>query len=99
MTGPHEDCERWRNGRVHGGEPFSSLASAGLRLSTARLLGRPTQSPYYYMKDTVRGSKESEPIGIVISRGSQTEQSPAICAYVWGAAPELKPVPKDNKAA
>lgn len=29
-----------------------------------------------------------EPIGIVISRGSQPEQQPVFFAYVWGPAPE-----------
>lgn len=29
-----------------------------------------------------------EPIGIVISRGSQPEKQPVLFAYVWAAAPE-----------
>ena len=87
-----------RNGRVHGGEPFSSPASAGL-CALADVFRSSTPSPYYYMKDTTRERTGGEPIGIVISRGSETEQLPVICAFVWGAAPETTPVRKDTKAA
>ena len=38
-------------------------------------------------------------MGIVISRGSRSEQAPAILAFVWGPAPAAAPVPKDTKAA
>ena len=87
-----------RNGRVHSGDPFSSLASAGLR-SLAEVFGSFTSSPYYYMKDMTRERTGGEPIGIVISRGSEPEQLPVICAFVWGAAPETAPARKDTKAA
>ena len=30
----------------------------------------------------------TEPVGIVISRGSREEPTPAVFAYVWGPAPE-----------
>jgi hypothetical protein len=32
---------------------------------------------------------EQEPIGIVISRGSRSEQAPMVSEYVWGPAPEI----------
>ena len=83
---------------MHSGEPFSSLASAGLR-ALAGVFGSSTSSHYYYMKDKTRERTGSEPVGIVISRGSETEQLPVICAFVWGAAPETAPVRKDTKAA
>ena len=41
-------------------------------------------------------SEETEPVGIVISRGNRDEPTPAVFAYVWGPAPEgeaeLEPV-------
>lgn len=51
------------------------------------------------MKATKEKQRPSEPVGIVISRGSRAEPAPIFCAFVWGAAPELAPVPKDTKAA
>ncbi len=33
-------------------------------------------------------SEETEPVGIVISRGNRDEPTPAVFAYVWGPAPE-----------
>ena len=42
---------------------------------------------------------EKEPVGIVISRGVRAEPAPLIQAFVWGAAPDLTPVPQDTKAA
>jgi hypothetical protein len=33
--------------------------------------------------------EESEPVGIVISRGSREEPTPAFFAYIWGPAPEV----------
>lgn len=30
----------------------------------------------------------AEPIGIVISRGSHTEEAPRFAAYVWGPVPD-----------
>ena len=30
-----------------------------------------------------------EPVGIVISRGSRTEETPRLSAYVWGPVPEV----------
>jgi hypothetical protein len=51
------------------------------------------------MKDTPPPSQDREPVGIIISSGEQTEHAPAILAFVWGAAPESKPLPKGTKAA
>jgi hypothetical protein len=52
-----------------------------------------------YMKATNKDLSQNEPVGIVISRGSRAEPAPIFHAFVWGAAPELTPVPKDTKAA
>jgi hypothetical protein len=84
-----------RNGRV---QRRTVLVA---RLGWLRVLRLPKpQSRFYNMKkEHTKGSPESEPIGIVISRGARTEPAPAIFAFVWGAAPERKPVPKDTKAA
>jgi hypothetical protein len=51
------------------------------------------------MKAQTDKQRPSEPVGIVISQGSRAEPAPIFCAFVWGAAPELTPVPKDTKAA
>ena len=80
---------------MHSGEPFSSLAPA-------RLV--PTESsadsqPILYMKATQEDLRDTEPVGIVISRGTRVEPAPIFQAFVWAAAPELTPVPKDTKAA
>ena len=40
------------------------------------------------MKRARRGSQSQEPMGIVISRGSRDEATPAFWAYVYGPAPE-----------
>ena len=40
------------------------------------------------MTDNCRDSAETEPVGIVISRGSRGEAPPKFLAYVWGPAPE-----------
>lgn len=34
--------------------------------------------------------QESEPVGIVISRGSREEPTPTCFAYIWGQAPEVE---------
>ena len=52
-----------------------------------------------YMKPTSEELRETEPVGIVISRGTRAEPAPVIQAFVWGPAPELTPVPQDTKAA
>jgi hypothetical protein len=36
----------------------------------------------------IRRGAETEPVGIVISRGSRAEAAPKFLAYVWGPAPE-----------
>lgn len=54
---------------------------------------------YLYMKSTPEDPRASEPVGIVISRGSRAEPAPIFHAFVWASAPELTPVPKDTKAA
>jgi hypothetical protein len=41
--------------------------------------------PYKTSQDEV-----TEPVGIVISRGNRDEPTPAVFAYVWGAAPEVE---------
>lgn len=51
------------------------------------------------MKAITEDLRSSEPVGIVISRGSKAEPAPIFHAFVWGAAPELTPVPRDTKAA
>ncbi len=40
------------------------------------------------MKATHKTSKETEPVGIVISQGWPDEQPTVFSAYVWGPAPE-----------
>jgi hypothetical protein len=52
-----------------------------------------------YMKPTSEELRETEPVGIVISRGTRAEPAPLIQAFVWGLAPELTPIPRDTKAA
>jgi len=43
------------------------------------------------MTDVREHRVDEEPIGIVISRGSETEQLPVICAYVWSQVGETTP--------
>ena len=40
------------------------------------------------MRKAAEFKEESEPVGIVISRGSREEPTPAFFAYIWGPAPE-----------
>jgi hypothetical protein len=40
------------------------------------------------LKQQTRQDELEEPIGIVISRGSRTEDAPRFSAYVWGPVPE-----------
>ncbi len=40
------------------------------------------------MADERPDTADSEPVGIVISRGSRREAAPKFSAYVWGPAPE-----------
>ena len=42
------------------------------------------------MPKTAETKEESEPVGIVISRGSREEPTPAFFAYIWGPAPEAE---------
>ena len=42
------------------------------------------------MKGKPNHTPDQEPIGIVISRGSRSEQAPTVFAYVWGPAPEIE---------
>lgn len=56
-------------------------------------------APVLYMKAITEDPRTTEPVGIVISRGSKAEPAPIFLAFVWGAAPELSPVPRDTKAA
>jgi hypothetical protein len=43
------------------------------------------------MKESASTTREQEPVGIVISRGSRAEPAPRVSAYVWGPAPESEP--------
>src|SRR5215469_15610215 len=56
-------------------------------------------APVLYMKAITEDLRTTEPVGIVISRGSKDEPAPIFHAFVWGAAPELTPIPRDTKAA
>ena len=58
-----------------------------------------TSGSLLYMKATNQDLNQTEPVGIVISRGTRAEPAPIFHAFVWGAAPELAPIPKDTKAA
>ena len=40
------------------------------------------------MRKAAESKEAGEPVGIVISRGSRDEPTPAFFAYVWGPAPE-----------
>jgi hypothetical protein len=40
------------------------------------------------MQKAAESIEETEPVGIVISRGSRDEPTPAFFAYIWGQAPE-----------
>jgi hypothetical protein len=51
------------------------------------------------MKDTTLPLIQSEPMGIIISRGERAEPTPRISAYVWGPAPEPSPPKSGTKAA
>jgi hypothetical protein len=46
----------------------------------------------------IRRDAETEPVGIVISRGSRSEAAPKFLAYVWGPAPEAL-IEEASKAA
>ena len=67
--------------------------------STRPLL--PTQTPELLpnMKAPAETPRETEPVGIVISRGTRAEPAPIIQAFVWGAAPDKTSVPRDTRAA
>jgi hypothetical protein len=42
------------------------------------------------MPKAAEPDEESEPVGIIISRGSRDEPTPAFFAYIWGPAPEVE---------
>ena len=46
-----------------------------------------------------REVNEQEPIGIIISRGSRTEEPPRFSAYVWGPVPGMESSPEEEKPA
>lgn len=47
-----------------------------------------------------QNESETEPMGIVISRGSRAESAPRFSAYIWGQeAPEIEAPLRDTKAA
>jgi hypothetical protein len=72
------------------------VACPGLALSS---FAPADQALLLYMKNSKENSRQDEPVGIVISRGSRAEPAPIFRAFVWGPAPELAPVPQDTKAA
>ena len=49
--------------------------------------------------NTQEARLEDEPMGIVISRGSRAEASPAFTAYVWSADPEPEEPPAELRQA
>lgn len=51
------------------------------------------------MKRIRQTKPTSEPIGIVISRGTSAEDTPVFWAYVWGPAPEDAFDSAESKAA
>ena len=51
------------------------------------------------MTNTRQSTKEEEPLGIVISRGSREESAPRFWAYVWSQVPDSAATPTDVKAA
>jgi len=40
------------------------------------------------MKKDRKETTQSEPLGIIISRGDKTEPTPVFSAYIWGPVPE-----------
>jgi len=40
------------------------------------------------MKKDRKETPQSEPLGIIISRGDRTEPTPVFSAYIWGPVPE-----------
>ena len=51
------------------------------------------------MTDIRQHTKDQEPLGIVISRGSREESAPRFWAYVYGDEPDTPVAPRDVKAA
>ena len=43
------------------------------------------------MKKDRKETSQSEPLGIIISRGDKTEPTPLFAAYIWGPVPEDTP--------
>jgi hypothetical protein len=68
-------------------------------LSYLGSLARTDLPAHIYMKAKTTKSHETEPVGIVISRGLRTEPAPLILAFEWGLAPDLSPTSQDHKAA
>jgi hypothetical protein len=70
------------------------------RFDSSQFIRSPTfEQLLLYMKAKKEDLTQTEPVGIVISRGSRAEPAPLIHAFVWGPAPELTPVPQDTRAA
>jgi hypothetical protein len=59
----------------------SGYPTSRIRANRSGLPGRTTMAE-------IRRDAETEPVGIVISRGSRSEAAPKFLAYVWGPAPE-----------
>jgi hypothetical protein len=51
------------------------------------------------MSELRQTTKEEEPVGIVISRGSRVEETPRFSAYVWGITQEHEVMMIGAKAA
>ena len=64
------------------GEPFSSLRPVFFNRAAVVIL---------IMKADQKTTTETEPVGIVISRGWHEEKPSVFSAYVWGPAPEAGP--------
>lgn len=51
--------------------------------------------------ESIAGEREErdvhEPIGIVISRGSREEPTPAFFSYEWSAPPRTRPAPRRRR--
>ena len=56
------------------------------------------RATFIYMKGKPKQGADQEPMGIIISRGSQLEQAP-LFAYVWAPAPEPTKEPRETKVA
>src|SRR5438105_2160246 len=82
---------------------FINSLPAGLRLGTSAAFntGAPrcgNHTSERAMKKDRKETTQSEPLGIIISRGDKTEPTPVFSAYIWGPVPE-SPEESANRAA